>query len=393
MKVFLKGLYSCALRRQKFNQYLNFLVANGHEIVENPNDADKTIVWTCAFRADVRDYSISEILRYENESTSDVIVAGCLPDIDPDLLKEHFSGDVIAWRGDSKQMENMFGSDKVKFDEVSPIFVEKNICEDVSKFKEENPDKDAIFHDQFLKLVTSEGCRFECSYCSERLAFPPFRSFSIDKIVEACSQMVKKTGKTEVVLLGDCLGDYGKDIGTDFPTLLRRLKSVHSDLRFALNNFNLVNFVEYYGDFKEHLNEGNFVHLNLPIQSASEKVLKLMVRPYSLADMDKVFELLKSSNFKEFDTHIIVGFPGEEEEDYEETIQYLLRISPKHVLVSGYMDLPGMDSARLSNKVDSQIIINRLHDAERRIKAAGIICNSDGSDLIKSRFKRLSSSN
>jgi threonylcarbamoyladenosine tRNA methylthiotransferase CDKAL1 len=280
MKVFLKGLNSCTMRKQKLQQYRDFLIANGHEISDDPNNSDVTIMWTCAFRADVRDNSISEINRYQQEYGSELIVAGCLPDIAPSLLRENFSGRIINWRDDKERMEEIFGCAKLRFDQLPTVYVEEKLCDDAEKYRRENPDKDATFYDQFIKLVVSEGCQFQCAYCSERLAFPPFRSFPEDELVQACRRMVEETGQLEIILLADSLGNYGSDIGSSLPQLIRKLKTIHPDLKFALNNLNPASFIQYYDDMVEFLRNGDLLHLNLPIQSASARILKLMNREY-----------------------------------------------------------------------------------------------------------------
>ena len=73
MKVFIKGLNSCTMRNQKLQQYLNFLVTNGHEVVDTPEKSDVIVLWTCAYRGDVRDNSIFEIQRYEKQFEGEVI--------------------------------------------------------------------------------------------------------------------------------------------------------------------------------------------------------------------------------------------------------------------------------------------------------------------------------
>jgi len=390
MKVFIKGFNTCAFRRQKLQQYHNFLSRNGHKIVSGPDDSDVILIWTCAFRGDIRDYCIEEIKRYQKEFEAEIIVAGCLPDIDPILLQKNFSGRILYWRNDSKLIEDFFECDKVKFEQISPIYVEEKLCDNAQKYREENPTKDAIFHDQFLKLGIAEGCNYECSYCSERLAFPPFRSFPEDDLVEACRNIVNKTQQFEVVLLADNLGDYGIDIDSTFPNLIRKLKNIHPDLKFALNNFNIASFIKYFDDMVEFLQSDSFVHLNLPIQSASPRILKLMNRPYTRSDIDRVFDLLNNINFTRFDTHIIVGFPGETEEDIEETIQFIIRHKPRYVLINSYMESPEMSSARLPDKVHRETMKERSHNIEKRIRSVGIICNSDQGDLIKSRFDKMS---
>ena len=90
MKVFIKGLNSCAMRKGKLQQYLSFLIANGHKVVNKPQDSDSIILWTCGFRADTKDNSLQEIKRYQREYKARLIVAGCLPDIIPEWLKDNF---------------------------------------------------------------------------------------------------------------------------------------------------------------------------------------------------------------------------------------------------------------------------------------------------------------
>lgn len=389
MKVFVKGLNSCAMRKQKLQQYRYFLVANGHQIVDNPRNSEVILMWTCAYRSDVRDNSISEIQRYQREYAGELLVAGCLPDIAPDLLRQTFSGRVINWRDDKEKMEKIFGCRKLKFDQISPIYVEKKLCDDTQKYREENPDKDATFHDQFVKLLVSEGCNFKCTYCSERLAFPSFRSFPEDELVEACRRMVEETNQLDVILLADSLGDYGTDIDSSFPMLIRKLKQINPDLKLALNNFNPAHFIQYYDDMIEFLRNEDLQHLNLPIQSASGRILRLMNRAYTRDDIDRIFGLLNSIGFTRFDTHIIIGFPGETEKDLDETVQFILGYRPSYVLLSGFMESPAAVACRLPDKVDKGTKRRRLRNAEARIRDAGIICNTDDSELSADRCRRL----
>jgi len=388
MKVFIKGLNGCTTRKQKLQQYCQFLVANGHEIVNAPSKSDVILLWSCAFRKDWRDNSISEIQRYQREYDSELVVAGCLPDIAPGLLQDSFSGRIVNWRDDEEKMEKIFGV-KAKLSQFLTVYAERKLCNDAEEYRKGHPDKDATFHDQFIKLVISEGCNFECAYCSERLAFPPFRSFPEDELVEACRRMVEETGELDVILLADNLGAYGSDIGSSLPALIRKLKGIQPSLKLALNNLNPAHFVQYYDDMASFLRSGDICHVNLPIQSASARILKLMNRPYTRADIDKIFGLLNSIGFTKFDTHLIIGFPGESEEDIEQTVEFILRHKPNYVLLSGFMQSPGMTAWSLPNHVDEKTKRQRMRVAEALIRAAGIICNTDDGKLSAERYRRL----
>lgn len=388
MKIFIKGLNACGMRKTNVRQYRDLLAANGHTIVENPAESDTILIWTCGFRKDFRDNSLEEIERYQKDYKAEVVVAGCLPDIDRELLKGRFKGEIIAWKEDEAGLKAYFGLGSGKQD-VAVELGEPLICEDIEKYKREHPDRDASFVDRFNKLFVAEGCRFECSYCSERLAFPPYHSYPGEQIEETCRRLIEKTGSYQFMLLGDSIGDYGHDIGASLPELIRRLKAIHPDIRIGLQGFNPAHFVKFFDDMKEFISKGFIRHMQLPIQSASERMLKLMKRPYTRADIDKVFTFLNDAGFTEYDTHLIIGFPGETEEDFEETMRFILRHRPKYVLVSSFMESPSMEASALPDKVDPETRKRRIGEAARRIKAAGIICNTDDSELSLDRCRRI----
>jgi MiaB/RimO family radical SAM methylthiotransferase len=377
------------MRKQKIQQYLNFITANGHEIVSAPKDSDVILIWTCAFRADVRDNSISQIISYQDKFNKTIAVSGCLPDIDPELLSRNFTGHIINWRNDKEKIEKIFGDKKVKFNEIPVIFAEKNICDDAEKYRKENPEKDVTFHDQFIKVLISEGCNYRCAYCSERLAFPPYRSFPEDELVSSCRRLIKETGKYEIILIADSLGEYGCDTGSTLPKLIKKFKTIDPKLKIVLNNLNPTDFIRYYDELAEFLQNGDIRHLNLPIQSASNKILKLMNRKYTKDDIEKIFSFLNNIEFTEFDTHVIIGFPGETEEDFQETIKFILSHKPKYVLTSSYMESPCAPSSKLPNKVNEETINRRVEEIARHLKNAGIICNTEGSELACARLNRL----
>lgn len=387
MKIYIKGLNSCAMRKQKLHQYENYFISNGHELVSTPSKADYILVWTCAFRADVRDNSVSEIVRYAGEFAGKIILAGCLPDIEPETARNMSVDHVVSWHGDTV-LDAIFSATK-PLEDFAISFGEKAVCLDAAKYRNEFPEKDATFHDQFIKLVVSEGCHFECAYCSEKLAFPPYRSFPIDELKSICSDMVETSGRKEIILLADSLGNYGEDIGSSLPELITALAGIDNGLKFALNNLNPASFITYWHDIAKFIEQGVILHLNLPIQSASDKVLKLMNRAYSKSELERLFSYLNEIGFREFDTHIIAGFPGETEDDFEETIEFILRHRPKYVLGSAFMESPGMPAAILSDKVDSDTTRLRLIKFAEQMTRAGIIANTDESELSAERFRRL----
>ncbi|MBF0429157.1 MAG: radical SAM protein [Magnetococcales bacterium] len=140
---------------------------------------------------------------------------------------------------------------------------------------------------------------------------------------------------------------------------------------------------------KSFIAQGLIKHLNLPIQSASDRVLKRMNRLYTKDDIRMVFGMLNTMGFRAFDTHVIAGFPGETDADFAETLDLLVEYKPQYAMVSKYMESLNAPAARLDGKVDDETVWRRLRAAEERLSGAGIICNCDGSELSVTRIERL----
>jgi tRNA A37 methylthiotransferase MiaB len=332
--------------------------------------------------------SIEKINYYLNHYSQPIIVTGCVPDIDPDCLPQNGRVKIIKWRDDVYGFDRQFQA-KTSLSSFDTIFLEDQVCPNIEKYKKENPTADVTFQDQFVKVVVSEGCIYNCSYCSERLAFPKFRSFDPFELVRRLKIITKTTKVFEAILIADSLGLYGKDIGWSLPDLIFLFKSEIPKLKLALNNLHPVNFLEYESEIINFIKDGTIIHLNLPIQSASDKILRKMNRLYNSDDIRRIFTTLRKMNFPNFDTHVIIGFPGEDEEDFKITTDFLIECGPRYVLCSAYLDCVNAPSYTLDNKVPHDIIEDRLMILERKLREVGIVCNSDQSDLSKERLRRL----
>jgi len=388
MKVHIKALNSCIMRKQRIEEYVHFLKENGHELVPTATKADAVLVWSCAFRNDFREASLTEIDHLADAPSLKVLVGGCLPDIDPEALENRPGCISVPWRQDAQILEEIFGN-QTRLDDCIKVFTEEQRCVDAAEHRKEHPKDDVTFHDQFIKAVISEGCNYNCAYCSEKLAFPEFKSMPLEQLVQDCKMQVEQTGVTDVMLMADSLGQYGMDIGLDLPALMDALKESIPNIRIALSNLNPIDILNFKDWFRKALTENLFLHLNLPMQSASDSVLKAMNRPYSAQDLEDVFELLAECSFVDFDTHLIVGFPTETEEDIKSSVDFCIRNKVRYVLLSQYMEASKAPSAKLLPKVSVEERQERIDWATRRLQDEGIICNSDGSSISKERIKRL----
>ncbi len=178
-------------------------------------------------------------------------------------------------------------------------------------------------------------------------------------------------------------------MGSSLPKLIRRLREAVPEIMIAMQDLSPYHFLKFYDDIVEFIKEGFIAHLQIPYQSANDRILKLMARPYAKTDLEKVFSTLNELGFKEIDAHIIVGFPGETDEEFEESVEFAVKHRIKYLLVNGFMESPGMPAAKLPGKISTETKWKRLQYAERRFKKAGIISNCDYSSLAGERFRRM----
>ena len=389
-RYYLHSLYSCYQRQQNVEKYRRMFDELGGIYVKE-EDAEVIFVWTCAFRQDAKDNSLMKLQELRKQYPSkEIVICGCMPAIDADVTKkvaEKIEGKIFPW----KYEQDYFDLDLLKRCDavcgVSPV------AENIEQYKKEHPDKAVAFADQFVKLCIAEGCTCDCAYCSEKLAFPKYKSFAIELLKQRCKELIAETKCYKIILVADSPGEYGQDIGTNIIELMENLYGLDERLQIALNNFHPFFFKKYLEYFAEKIKQGKLYHINLPIQSASTKVLEKMRRKYSREDLSTIFKTFRELNFQRFDTHIIVGFDGETKEEFEETVQFLEEFKPRYILASKYMYAGSSQAALRREEIVSEDEKQRriIYLAEK-VQGYGAIVNYEGSELGKDRWRRLNHS-
>ena len=391
-KVFIKGFNSCSMRRFELEHYRRFILAAGHTLVDDPRQSTIILAWTCAFRNDVAANTMSGIKELKKYApASRIIAAGCLPSINIKILKEHFDGEILPWKEERVLLEKIFHAEKGLYESTREIFIENAICENAAEYRKTNPYADVIFHDEYCKILVSEGCPFECSYCSERHAFPPYRSFKIDHLIKGYRHISKKESNRKVVFIADCLGEYGKEFGSSLPDLIEAFSDTYPQIKIALANLHPRNYLEYFNELNHFIEKGIIDHLNLPIQSASNKMLENMKRGYTVEGLEKIIDELNKMNFTRFDTHLICGFWGETIDSFTETIEFVKRWAPRYVLLSRYYHTPNAIQPSHLKMLKPDLLNDLMDWAVRELNKKKIITNIEGSNFATERLRRLNS--
>jgi threonylcarbamoyladenosine tRNA methylthiotransferase MtaB len=213
------------------------------------------------------------------------------------------------------------------------------------------------------------GCNEACSYCIIPSTRGAGRSRTLDEAL-AEIERARRAGFREIALTGVHLGSYGRDRGGGL-SLLRLLESIEGRyegrLRFRISSLEPMDCTDAIVDFVT-ASRSFAPHFHLPLQHASDRLLAQMRRPYTLAYYRRLVDRIRARiSAASIGSDVIVGFPGETEDDFELLAAYLDRSPLTHLHVFPYSDRPGTAAEALPNKVHGSIVRERGH----RIRAIG----------------------
>ncbi|HRR96328.1 MAG TPA: MiaB/RimO family radical SAM methylthiotransferase [Candidatus Ratteibacteria bacterium] len=204
----------------------------------------------------------------------------------------------------------------------------------------------------FVKI--EDGCENNCSYCIIPLVRGKVKSRDEEEIIDEIEKLTEN-GYKEIVLTGIDLGAYGKDNGKKITTLIEKISQVKDLKRIRLSSIEAVYINETLIDFLSSL-DIFCPHFHIPLQSGSDKILRLMKRNYNLSQYLKKIEVIKEKiRNVTFTTDIIVGFPSEEEDDFKQTCKAIEEINFLKVHIFPFSPREGTKAYFMGNKVDYKV--------------------------------------
>ncbi len=321
MKFYVES-YGCTMNQSETNMVARSLEEEGHEKVNSIEEADKVVIGTCVVIKKTEERMKRRIEELE-EKCSEVIVSGCLS-----TTRKKEMG---------RRCQNLafLGPDDVEFTR-----------------KQVSSRKDSLIGN----ISIASGCVGQCSYCITKLARGDLKSRAIDEIRARFEELVSTSTK-EIRLTCQDTASYGKDKSTDFLRLLKELLKVEGDYRIRIGMMN-VDTLEPIKDGLMDLMEDERIYkfLHLPLQSGSDKILERMNRNYNSLEWKKTARKFRDE-FPDLtlSTDVIVGFPGESEEDFEKTKRTVKEIKPDIINVTRFSPREGTKAVDMENKVHSRI--------------------------------------
>ncbi len=346
----------------------------GYEIKEFGEDADIYVINTCSVTAVGEKKSRQQIRRAHRMNPEAVIaVTGCYAQLAPEDIAAIEGVGLVVGTKDRQNIVTMAEEAAASYARERKATSKVGNIRETHEFEElivDNDVKGDIAPHQrtraFIKI--QEGCENFCTYCIIPYTRGPLRSRHLDSIRSEAKRLAEE-GYREIVLTGIHLGAYGRDF-KDGTTLADAVETILQEKSFARVRLSSLESVEVDERLLTMMkNEPRFApHLHLPLQAGSDEILRRMNRHYNTAEfIDLTERLRKEVPSLALTTDIIVGFPGETEELFAETLKNAELIGFSKIHVFPYSVRPGTPAATMPNQVPEPVKKERVH----RLEAVG----------------------
>jgi threonylcarbamoyladenosine tRNA methylthiotransferase MtaB len=324
----------CKVNQAEANIIQGTLKDNGISIVKLKENPDYCIVNTCSVTAK-SDYNSRQLIRRAAREGSKVIVTGCYSQLRPaEVRRIHGVEEII---------------DISRKNDIISLLTKKTAVPYHGNHSQSRP---------LIKI--QDGCDFQCSYCVVPLARGKSRSIPYETILEQ-SKIIESLGYHEVVLTGIHLGTYGRDLRekTTLSSIVRRLLD---DLTIDRIRLSSLEINEINDELIEIMQDKRICrHLHIPLQSGSSRILQLMRRTYSAEYFEERFKYIFSriDNIS-IGTDVIVGFPGEHENEFRQTYELTRALPFSYIHVFPFSSRPGTEASKMKGKLSVKEIRCRM---------------------------------
>jgi len=354
----------CKLNQAETAILTRAFVENGYDVVQSGKTADVAVINTCTVtgRTDAKcRQAIRSVLRQNPDAT--VIVTGCYSQVAATEIEAIPGVDYIIGVPDKLSLFDQFpGPGKRELPFI--------LITDQNASLKSLPGQSGDFRNQtraFLPIQT--GCNRRCAYCIVPIARGPSRSLNPAEVIKHAEQLIQ-TGYKEIVLTGVHVGDYGKDRSgrSELSSLLRQLVQLASSVRFRLSSLDPDDLDD---DLIRTIAEHPRIcrHFHVAMQSGSDTILKAMNRRHSTSELkEKVDQVIQALGPVGLGTDIIVGFPGETDDLFQETVEFVKSVPFSYFHVFPFSVRKGTAAAEMADQIPPRVRIERA----KVLRAVGV---------------------
>lgn len=334
-KFFVEG-YGCSMNIAETEQIMGFLKKENFKIVKKSEKADFILINTCAVKDQTENRMINRIKKLfaiSRKKKSKLIVFGCLPKVNAERVNQ-ISEEIIQMGPNLEELTHFLKKENERF---SP------------KLKE-------IRHNKYITIIPiAKGCLGNCTFCCTKFARGVLESYPKKEIVKKFKSSLKET--KEIWLTAQDTGCYGMDIGELLPSLIKELLKEKENFRIRIGMMDPKHLLKFYKEYISLFEDKRLYRFfHIPVQSGSDKILKLMNRTYKAEDYEKLIKKIKKDlPDATISTDIIVGFPTETKVDFKKTVSLLKKTKPSVVNISRYGARKGTIAAEMTHQIHGRI--------------------------------------
>ncbi len=358
-------------------QFLN----KGFDIVDYNDRADVYVINTCTVTENA-ERECRQIVRRALRNNPDgyVIVTGCYAQLRPEEIAKIDGVDAVL--GSNEKFKLFDHLDSFEKKELSCIHVSPTEKLD-SFYPSYSTDADDRTR-AFFKV--QDGCDYKCSFCTIPLARGKSRSADPDEVMNEFKELLN-AGYKEIILTGVNVGDYynssnltrnlDQDSGINLYRLLKMMLNVGGDYRIRISSIEPNLLIDDILDLTA--NDTRLCnHFHIPLQSGSDKILRLMQRRYKTDDYkNRIFKIVDKIPHIGIGVDVIVGFPGETENDFLETYNFLKELPISYLHVFTYSERPNTKAIAMPGQVD-------VHERKKRNNMLRILSEKKRNEFYRS---------
>jgi threonylcarbamoyladenosine tRNA methylthiotransferase MtaB len=350
MLVHLKTL-GCRLNEAELETWAQAFQQAGHRITREAESAHLVVINSCAVTQDAARKSRNLIRRIHRDNPkAKLVVSGCYATLNRDEAAALMGVDLVVGNRDKDRL------------------VEKTLAEldmDTMPAMATDPGEISLFtrgrQRAFVKV--QDGCRYRCTFCIVTVARGEEKSRPIADVIDEI-RALHRQGIDEVVLTGVHLGGYGSDSGQNLVQLIKAALAETPIVRLRLGSLEPWELSDEF--FELFDNPRLMPHLHLPLQSGSDSVLRRMARRCKTAEFARIVERLRD-RMPHFNitTDVIVGFPGETEQEWRESVDFIGQTGFGHVHIFTYSRREGTKAASLPDQLPDSVKKERSRELHR----------------------------
>jgi threonylcarbamoyladenosine tRNA methylthiotransferase MtaB len=376
MKKVFVGSIGCEESRLDAQKLINLIRSEkDYDLSNDLSQADIILYNACGhLKQDEKESRLAiKIILSKKRDSSKLIVWGCLQKINPSSIDDIYRGPITGPEESLHILCDQLGIPKRKISDfnantlnplgelISPyLSPRKKISDKIGQVRRKFHLIDfrreiRLQNTWYIKIES--GCKNNCTYCSDKLAYKSIKSESFENIFNQFELGLKK-GYRDFMFVGRDLGSYGYDVGLNLTDLLDEILDIfpNHDYKIMLPNISPSTLVEMYPNLDHSLSSGKILEIGSHIQSGSNRILKLMGKNVDINEwlsiMNNIEELYPEINLA---TSIMVGFPRETVQDHKQTISLLNKLFFDRIKIYIYSERPNLPSIKLNGNISEEI--------------------------------------